>query len=172
MTAAAFSSSFFLQSWLDFMRLCSFCGGVFSQGRNFLLHPHTLVSKQDNGKNLLWFLHTLVSALADYPKLQGNRNEVSWIKTEDDKRLCCRDVTKCEIVWNVSLQQHLRCSGDVIVLMWTLHSWNTDDGKRNFMMEHAKKSLNMYETLLAVVMKELLTPPLHHKSLPIPRIVH
>lgn len=87
----------FLQPWLDFMQLCSFCGSVFSQGRTFLLHPRTLLSKQDNGKNLLWFLHTLVSGLADYLTPRGNRNEVSRIKTENDKRLCRQDVTK---MWN------------------------------------------------------------------------
>lgn len=87
----------FLQPWLDFMQLCSFCGSVFSQRRTFLLHPRTLLSKQDNGKNLLWFLHTLVSGLADYLTPQGNRNEVSRIKTENDKRLCRQDVTK---MWN------------------------------------------------------------------------
>lgn len=87
----------FLQPWLDFMQLCSFCGSAFSQGRTFLLHPRTLLSKQDNGKNLLWFLHTLVSGLADYLTPRGNRNEVSRIKTENDKRLCRQDVTK---MWN------------------------------------------------------------------------
>lgn len=97
MTATAFSSLFLVLSWLDFMRLCPFCGGVFFQGRTFLLYLPTLVSKQDNGRNLLWFLHTLVSKLADYLLLQGNRNEVSWIKAEDDKRLCRGDVTK---MWN------------------------------------------------------------------------
>lgn len=85
MTAAAFSSFFFFypQSWLDFMRLCSFCRGVFSQGRTVLLLPRTLVSKQDNGeKSPLIFTHSCVWA----GRLSDASGQQKWGFTDKDWR--------------------------------------------------------------------------------------